>query len=666
MIYDTLQYVDALGATQEVALSLVNLAGVPANNRVKFTPRSHAASSFEITWAQPPETPIAIPFKSRCIVWAGRSSGSGNANSFNGGTMIFQGRRWDNEGSASATRVSQAITLLDAWKDLEKVTYSIPWNYISGGTIAAPTYSTFPFTDIVLFQAAPSTTYNPPAVSGTISTWQQIQDIIRFAASYASGNDAVQLQLAGRGTLTAGVWSAGSGAEFTPVYCNWYPVRSAKCAEVLTICLRPHPGVFTEIDYSTTPPTLHFRNRANLTAITLPYKSTDAAGITHIATDIQSLDELVPDAVRLFYKINGTFNGQNVISFASDCYPSSSNSLLALDYSIDITGAATAQTIVNFVSYPFDPTSLNLWRKKVNSLKQIAEGGQIPNDGNAGALALLDTTINGGGGHPDGLQVVDESGAAINLSTYQYYTDADVYPWMTITGPPATPVVVAKANVIGAFSYKKVTGGTMAVVQKIPRHFHSMRLKLTNAPSGQYWLKQTLNTGESIPANLAQRIYTELADLQWKLRHEIIQVAASTTSLPTFIKPGKHKINLSGGAVAWQSMNAVPEIVNIELFRNADGKLVAHHSINCGPVNHLEPGYLVQLSNLFCNRNRTGIDAYQRLTGGISSTQVDLSSEAARENSVPANADFTQQVVYSTPTNTSVTQDADQGHLVIM
>ena len=667
MIFDTLQYVDVLGVTQEVALSLVNVAGVPANNRVKFTPRSHAAGEFEITWAQPPETPIAIPFKSRCIVWAGRESSSGAKNSFTKGTMIFQGRRWDNAASASAAHVSTSITLMDAWKDLEKVTYAIPWNYISGGTLAAPTYSTYPFQDIVLFQAAPGTTYNPPAVSGTITTWQQIQDIINYAANYAGGSDAVQIQLAGAGVLTGSTWSAGSGAEFTPSYCNWYPVRSAKCSEVLTICLRPHPGVFTEMDYSTTPPTLHFRNRANLQAITLPYKSTDAAGVVHLATDIQALDELVPDAVRLWYKINGTFNGQTVVSFNSDCYPSSASSLLTLDFAVDITGASTAQTIYDFVSTPFDPTSKALWRKKVNSLKQLSEGGQIPNDGSTGALALLDTTINGGSGHADGLQVVDESGNPIDTSVYQYYTDATVYNWMTVSG---VPVVVAKANVVGMFSYNKNTGGALNLTPKIGRHSHSMRLKLTNAPSGRYWMKQTLNTGEAIPANLAQRIYNELADLQWKLRHEIIQVAADAASLPTFIKPGKHKINLSGGAAAWTTMNAVPENVSIELFRTSEGKLVAHHVINCGPVNHLEPGYLVQLTNLFCNRNRSGIDAYQRLSGGMSSTQVDLSSEATRENSVPANADFTQQIVYAPDTldatrSLAITHDATNGVLTV-
>ena len=165
-----------------------------------------------------------------------------------------------------------------------------------------------------------------------------------------------------------------------------------------------------------------------------------------------------------------------------------------------------------------------------------------------------------------------------------------------------------------------------------------MRVILTNVPSGTYVLKQTLNVGEAIPSGLAQALYTELSVLQWKLKHEIFQTAATASAVPTIIKPGKHCINLSGGASAWTSMNAAPERVSIEFFRTGNGLLAAQHSISCGPVNHLEPGYIVQLTNLFWNRNKSGIDPFQRLSGTVSSTQVDLSATDAKENSTPAQA----------------------------
>ena len=647
MTYETLEYVDGSGATQEIALSGINLsANGGASVKLKFTPVSHGPSTFVITWPSPPEAttnPIAaIPFKSRCVVWACRASSTGLPNSFSAGTILFQGRRVDNDGSVSAQNVSTSLTLADAWWDLMKVTFQEAWQYISGGTIEAPTYSDFFWPDVILFQPDPGVTYSPAPVNLTITTWQQIEDILNYAIGYATGDDAIELQI---GTASGGL------SEFVATYCNWYPVRSQKCGDCLKFCLRPHPAVYTEIDYTTTPPTIHFRDRANMTATTVPYASKLSDGTIHLASDIKSLDELVPDAVRLYYKITGSYNGQPCVEYDEDIYPlAHGNSLICLDYSIDVTGESVAETIVNFVSYDFDPTDLTLWREKVNGLKQISQGGQIPNDGDPGALQFIDTTINGGvATHPDGIQITNATDSDLDPSDYPYHTAQNIPSWMLDVSGDAG--LMTEANVTAGFSYQKKTGATLALTSSVQRHSHSMRLRLTNLPSGQYVLKQLLNDGEAIPVGLAESIYNELSILQWKLRHNILQVAANGSTVPTIIKPGKNMINLSGGLTVWETMNAVPEQVTIEFFRAiVDGVscLTAEHTISCGPVKFLEPDYLVRLANLFWNRNHAGIDAHQRLTGTTSSNQVDLSSQGAKENSVPGEPDFGQQLIYGT------------------
>jgi hypothetical protein len=625
MFFDTLQYIDAGGNIQEIALTLANVATVAGAVTVKFTPRSHAPSEFEIIWAQPPENGLMIPFRSYCIIYAGRTSGNGAQNSFSGGTILFQGRRWDNEGSASKERVSTSITILDAWKDLEKITFMSVWQYPSGGTTQTPTYSDFLWPDVVLMQAL-NETYTPPPVNGTyITTWQQIQDIFKYASTFLTGINAVQLQLEG-------------APEFVPVYAPWYPARSQKCADCIKLCLRPHPGVYTEIDYTTMPPTLHFRNVTTMTAVTLPYKSTLADGTIHIASDIQPLYELVPDAVRIYYRINGTFNGQPAGELASDIYPHGApNSLLCLDYSIDITGAAVTETLKNFVSSAFSPTDLTLWRTKVPALKQISQGGQIPNDGTAGALQFLSNAAYNAATNPKGIQVIDDNGNVIDFTdTFIYWTDQSVYEWFSLgTGMAAQAV---KATVKAFFSYQKQStiAGT-ALTDTMQEHEHHFRVMLTNAPTNEYFIKTT-QVGESIPGGLAQYIWAELQPLQWKLRHEIIQVFETTAAVPTLIKPGKHCINLSGGDPKWATMNAVPESVSIQLFRTAAGLMVAKHSISCGPVNHLEPGYLVQLTNMFWNRSKSSVNANQRLSGQTAGSQVDLSATDSKENSTAAAA----------------------------
>jgi hypothetical protein len=669
--FDTLEYVDANSVTQEIALKSSNLSANGPAVRLLFTPASHAPGTFVIEWPAPPETGISIPFRSRCKVYANRSSGTGAANSFSGGTIIFQGRRTDTGGRAEAQGVSTSITLSDAWWDLMHITYQIPWKYITGGTISSPTYTESDDPDIVMFQNNPALTYSPSPVGGCINTFQQLQDIIRHARVFGTGAHEVQIQLAGSGTLTGTVWSAGA-PEFTPVYVSWYVARCMKCSEAIELCLRPHPAVFTELDYSTTPPTLHVRDRAAMTAINLPYATTDANGVIHVASDIEPLNELVPDAVRLYYKIHDTVNGQQVVGHYNDHYPSSANRLLSLDYPIDITGSSRQSTVVDVTTSAFDATDKNGWRQRVQSLRQIADGGQIPNDGAAGALAFVDAANYNASTHPKGIRVVGDDGtdySANYASVLPYLCEEDLYAWMTLPGGGG--ISAKRCTVSAFFTYHKVTAiadtvnaVTNTFTDRMKEHQHTFRVVLTDAGSGRYVLNQTLAGGESVPLGLAQAIWTELQTLQWRLSHEIFQVAADDHSLPTFIKPGLHKINLAGGHADWTTINAVPERVRIELFRTGENKLAARTSISCGPVNHLEPGYLIQLSNLFINRNRVNIDPNQRL-GSLSATQLDLSSDGTLENSLPAVPVPSVRAQVSADGSVMLYNDAENGLIMI-
>lgn len=642
MTYETLEYVDAGGAVQEVALQNI-YAGGSYGARLQLT--TQGVSEFAISLPQAPETPIIIPFKSRCKVRACRSSATGANNSFSGGTIIFQGRRTDTTSSADGAQVNTSILLSDAWWDLKHVTFQNVWKIITGGPPSDRTYGTESFPDVVLFQATPDHVYDPPQLaSGLISTWQQIVDIINYATTYAGGVNAVQLQI-------------GSVPEFTPSYVNFYPVRSMKCADAIAICLRPHPGVYSEIDYSTTPPTLHFRNRASMTAQTLPYKSTDANGVVHVASDIQPLPELIPDRIALRYKINSSVNGQSVVGFDDDIYPIGAQpTLLSQEFSIDVSGVKSESTSQNFVSQAFNPFDGELWRTRVPSLAPISRGGQVPDSG-AGQLTFVDSNPYDAVGHPKGVQVFDDNNNPINYTTgFKYLTDDNIYSWFTLAG--GAPAQAIRATVKAFFNYSRKTNvGATAVTENVWEHEHSFRVLLTNAPSGTYALSQALSTGEEIPPNLAQNIWTELHDLQWRIRHEVLQLGADQDTVPTIIKPGRHKVNLSGGAVEWANMNAVPEAVEVELMRSG-GRLLARNIIRCGPVNRLEPGYMVQLYNMFTNRDLSKIDTSQRLTGELLNGGVDLSGNAAKENSVPAEPiKAVTNIMYADPNNANaVTQ----------
>ncbi|MDR3427860.1 hypothetical protein [Silvimonas sp.] len=605
------------GTTTEVSLTSLG-AGVP----FRLELGTHGESKCILPLPTlPPETAVAIPFEAQCVIWTGRAV---SGTTYSGGTILFAGRRTDNSGQAGPSAASQEIVIEDAWYDLKHLTFQCAWQNITSYSGSTPSYGT-PYTwpDCVLFQVNPAgqfqingtfAAYAPPAVFGHIHTGQQIKEILAYAI-YIAG---VNLQI---------------GQIDPATYVPYYPVRSMRCSDALKVCLRPHPNCTCEIDYTTIPPTFNIRQQSNLTSVTLPYKSTSGAQ-THLTSQVRPLPELVPTRVGIYLKEESTVNGQTVISVGADIYPNGTVSgLRSLDTSLDLTGPKLAKTSAALTTAAFDPTSLTWWAEKVPTLRSVSDGGQVPASG-TGALALLSTVINGGTtAYPKGIQVTDNSGNAIDLTTYGYEL---------LTGTPASwmensagaTVVVIEANVTGFFSYyKSTTAGstTAALVDQIGEHMHTVRVKLINTASATFTLSQTLATGETYPGGLAESIYNSLSTLQYQFTHVILEAPFAT-----LVKPGKHCLNLTGGAVAWGTMNAMVQSVEIEFYSTNNTLTVAKTTVHCGPVPHLEAGELVQIFNLFCNRDLSKINPNERTGSSMSGGAVTLGSDSPKENSTPA------------------------------
>jgi len=244
--------------------------------------------------------------------------------------------------------------------------------------------------------------------------------------------------------------------------------------------------------------------------------------------------------------------------------------------------------------------------------------------------------------HPKGIQVTDDSGNPLYTASYPYElltgTPAN---WMQVVGGTSS-VQWIEANVVAYFTYNKVTtSGASTITDTIGEHMHTCRVKLINTASGIFSLSQLLNTGEAYPPGLAQSIYNSLATLQYNFTHTILE-----SPFITIVKPGKHSLNLSGAAIpaAWATMNAMIQSVEMELiFTPSNGVSVtagvttAKTTVNCGPVQHLEAGELVQLFNLFANRDLSKINPGERSSSAsLSGGQVTLGADSPKENSVPA------------------------------
>jgi len=656
----TLKYHNASNTLQTVtfpALAALE-GGRVVSDGWTVTFQSHKASTVKLRLpGVPPHVAPAIPFESRIQIIDPS------------GTIQFQGFRTDRTGTADPHKASSSYQFDDEWYFLDHCAYQQQW---------VRSTSNVPFPNVVLFQPNPGQTYSPAPVAGLINTGQQIKDILSWAISMGAN-----LQV---GQITPALYQA------------WYPIQNVKCGDALRHCLRLHPDCFTEIDYTTTPPTFNVRQRststgaAYLTPVTLPYAYTDSNGRRHTATEMQPRPELQPSRVALFYRV---ISSNYLLSTPVDIYPSSNLSvqgpviegqsvggasapytaggtpvkgtamtgitgtgvmtipvgapggLRALDFAIDLQGPKMTMSTASITSAVFNATDLSWWQRKIPSLTV-----GIPATG-TGALQLLSSAINSGGAMD--ITVKDDTGAPIDLSVYSWELLPQSSPMAWMKSSTGAALAVIEATVTAHFTYtKQKTIGTGTLNTSAPNdHVHHVRVKLCNSASITSTFSQYITTGEAAPANLAQNIYNSLATLQYSFSHTMVEKPFNG-----WLKPGKHAINLGGteAAAAWTTMNATLQQSEYKMHLDGGGNTFDNFTVKCGPVEHLEPGQLIQLFNVFANRDLTKIDTNERLSGSPSpGNNVVFPDDTAQENSVPAVPDHALQV-FSAPDTLDTTR----------
>ncbi len=202
-----------------------------------------------------PAAAADIPFHGLVTIYKDRVYSGGG---FSGGRVIFKGSRVDFNGVASPEAPATTMTFADVWHDLQYTPFQHYWKNRPGGTLAD-----FYFSRINLFQDISA---GPGSPWGYLTTAQQISEII----TYAQSNCSLAVQL---GTVDP-VWNL-------PLY----GCKAVTCADALFAlpgaACRTRSACFV---YTTAPPTLHIRQRANLTAVSLPF----ADGVKHQSSTIEA------------------------------------------------------------------------------------------------------------------------------------------------------------------------------------------------------------------------------------------------------------------------------------------------------------------------------------------------------------------------------------------
>ena len=651
----TLQYQDANNATQTVALEAAGaLEGGSVTGLPRFTFRSHGESECTIRFpGVSPDVAPQIPFESKVIIKRN-------------GSPIFQGRRINRSGQADVHQPYVEYTFQDAFYDLAHLTfkqtwfscayqpatlsgsrltfenelgqwfsYTTPGEFAAGGVLYDSNQTRIgTFTGMTAIDSTTATIVGVvcAGVVGSVTLLNNYPDTVLFQYiwddPYQTASQINQFYITTGSQLVEILnfsIAAGVDLQFNTTeietscsfYVPWYPVRSAKCSDAIAICLRMHPDCFTEIDYTTTPPTFHVRKRKDLTQISLPYETTDTNNRRHVATNITPRPELVPKRIGIFYRY--LMNG-NAIMFPQDIYPvNESDGLRAFDYSLDLQGPRFSTTSHDLTSKAFNRNDINWWLTKCGSLR----AKEIPIQGNADGVQFDSSKP---------IEVVDDNDVDINTNTYG---------WELLSGSVDfwySGVHTVDATAKGYFKYKiKDANGNPIWTPK--SHLQTARVKLVNSASKTFIFTQYLTNGEAIPQGLAQSVYESLQSLQYNLNHVIFENPWGGS----FIKPGKHGVNLLGGSTDWETMNATVQETQYTLHADTNGNIFADCTVRCGPVQHLEPGQLVQLFNMFVNRDLVKIDPWERITGIASPNSTSQGiGNTAKESTNPGLPDASQ------------------------
>lgn len=529
--------------------------------RPLLTYKSRAAGVFKVTLAgKDPAAADAIP-------WGGLIVLKDYTADPDSPVTIFVGKRRIVLRQAIKMR-NVEMQFLDPWDSLERTTYKQQWN-LNGTT----SYSS----RVYLFQKI---TVGDPTTPWTYwSTSEQIADIIDFAHTVCG----VPIQA---GTIDP--------IMIQPIAYR----RGISCAEAIRVCLQSVPDAITYFDYSTTPPTLHIRQRQNCTPVTLPYgNGNDGTGTYHVTSEITSREDLQSSAVVFDYQETDVSDSITYTAFGTDAYPigATGNTEDAINMSIDLRGSTRHVDRGQITSVTFDETTTAFWKAKKPDLADAA---------------ISDLTITGAA-------VTAPDGSDIDSDTYPYeFTNGVLASWM-VDGD-GNPIKIIEAQVECTASYSKTDPATGALTHQVASHKMTTKIKLTNSPPGtqNYQALASASNAEQAPLALAYQFWCSVNNVQLNIVDGVITPPESTPdiSAPSHLQwEGEHTIvsqvvsnyydchnvlNLDdsdGGNSSWAEMAA--QIYEVEFDFNW-GKT----SVRFGPHKHLSAQEFFEQAVLWTTR----------------------------------------------------------------
>lgn len=364
-----------------------------------------------------------------------------------------------------------------------------------------------------------------------------------------------------------------------------------RCSQVIQMMLGLCPDATVQIDYTTTPPTLHVLQRAQMTVRTIALSSEKMTQLR-----LRRRDDLVPSRIVIIYKQVNTVDGVSRVFTTRDIFPAAVGAENPLTLGFEY--GALVQTV-------------NIYGGQVTTVRGVVSTVGIPDEPDLGFFTERGVQITG---TVEGFEYTGRQGDL----PYQILPGGGVQPWMEDDdGNPAETFLDTFTCAI------KVNNGETSVWRE-----EQVRINTTNIRQGNYKKTASATSAEPIPVGLAQQVYESL---QTPFYEGSITLTAEEALEP--IRPGD-LLNITGGTGRYAAMNALVQTLSINV-------LTGETTINVGPPRQLTIEQLIDLLRMNRTR-RVYTNASVQGTGEISGNDVTFEGDSAVENttSTPTSFDY--------------------------
>jgi hypothetical protein len=376
------------------------------------------------------------------------------------------------------------------------------------------------------------------------------------------------------------------------------------CADVVAQMLRFSPDCVAYFDYSTSPPTFHCRRQSNMTPVTLAAFGEPVSGLRITPRH----DLKIPGVIVRFEVTNQ--DGDNTF-----------------EQCVVQTAGVTTDWETMVATIPLQGYRLTWLTQKIETKDWPDFSGSV-DVGLADPVwwrsinpaldeACKDTDKAGGKkAHITNLHITTV-GRDNALDLPRYITEGQVQDWM-LNAPLSKEVEEETLTVLATYDIVDKDGNHLASKKDVE---FTITLLSTDCTSKTYRRLDSNESGESIPAGLADALFASWGKLYWQGELTLTEEECRT------ILPGSI-INLSGGMAEWATMDGIVQ----QSVEDIDSGITR---ISFGPPRHLGADDLVELLRGLRTR-RLSVHRLARTSGDSrdveSTPKVELSGPGPADN----------------------------------